>query len=165
MGKKGGARAVPAAGTIIITATGDLSLSHPTPSKLRRTVGGLSTRMSACPSTAELDFLSRPPNPMYAMQDYPTDYRFVLDSAALFHVPAGASATNPETWHIPHANIHSCFSTVGFCTPFVGNTPGLRCACAVLLTIKSTASSFLPRHPPLLSPSLSHNAARTPPRS
>lgn len=73
-----------------------------------------------------LEFLTRPPNPMYAMQDYPTDYRFAMDSAALAHVPINVSAATPqEKWHIPHANIHSCFSSVGFCTPFVGDTPGL----------------------------------------
>ena len=39
------------------------------------------------------------------------------------------SATVPATLSpsasIPHANIHSCVRTVGFCTPFVSNTPGL----------------------------------------
>lgn len=94
---------------------------------LRRGVGGVFTRMAACPPTVTLEFLSRPPNPMFAMEDYPTDYKFVMDSDQLFHTAVAAGASSPETWHIPHANIHSCFSTVGFCTPFIGNTPGLRC--------------------------------------
>lgn len=86
--------------------------------------------MGSCPATVSLEFLTRPPNPMYAMQDYPTDYRFVIDSEALNHVPINITSIeiNPTKYHIPHANIHSCFSNVGFCTPFVGNTPGLRYA-------------------------------------
>ena len=36
-------------------------------------------------------------------------------------VPSALNATDD----IPHANIHSCLRTVGFCTPFVSNTPGL----------------------------------------
>lgn len=77
--------------------------------------------MTACPPTVTLEFLTTPPNPMYAMRDYQSDYRFAFNITELNHVPN-------DNWHIPHANIHSCYSNVGFCTPFVGNTPGLRCA-------------------------------------
>jgi hypothetical protein len=89
-------------------------------------VSGITTRLSACPQSVQLEFLTRPPNPMYAMQDYPTDYLFAMNVSLLNHVADNTTLT--DWWDVPHANIHSCFATVGFCTPFVANTPGLRYA-------------------------------------
>jgi hypothetical protein len=83
--------------------------------------------MAGCPNVT-LTFLTQPPETMYSMQDYPTDYYFTVNDPTHAVVPVNTSASTPDVkWHIPHANIHSCVSSVGFCTPFVGNTPGLRC--------------------------------------
>lgn len=40
-------------------------------------------------------------------------------------VAHGMSTGSSEQFELPHANIHSCERKVGFCTPFVKNTPGL----------------------------------------
>jgi hypothetical protein len=89
----------------------------------RKTYNGTTSRMARCNESVSLEFLTRPPNPMYSMQDYPTDYRFTINSTRLGHVAHPVGSTD---WHIPHANIHSCVATVGFCTPLIGDTPGLR---------------------------------------
>lgn len=84
-------------------------------------------RMAGCPNVT-LKFLTQPPNPMYAMQDYPTEYYFAINDPAYDIVQHAPNNATPEVkWHIPHANIHSCVSSVGFCTPFVGNNSKLRC--------------------------------------
>ena len=42
--------------------------------------------------------------------------------------------------NIPHANVHSCVRSVGFCTPFVSNTPGLSTHSAALKATMSSAN-------------------------
>jgi hypothetical protein len=59
---------------------------------------------------------------MFAGQKYHTIYRFAVDPTTVSHYQYAVKGTK---WDVPHANIHSCVSTVGFCTPFIGNTPGL----------------------------------------
>jgi hypothetical protein len=54
-----------------------------------------------------------PPTQLAA--DTPYEVRYTME------VP---SMRSPEAL-IPHANIHSCVRTVGFCSPFVSDTPGL----------------------------------------
>ena len=55
------------------------------------------------------------------------------------HVP---SQRQPQP-DIPHANVHSCVRSVGFCTPFVSNQPGLSTHSAALQgTISSEDTIF-----------------------
>ena len=53
------------------------------------------------------------PSSLWSGQQYSVHYRML--------VPSSRSPTSL----IPHANVHSCVRSVGFCTPFVSNTPGL----------------------------------------
>ena len=81
-------------------------------------VNGGTTKLDSCPDDFKLEFILEPPKVMYGREYYPVQYRFSLDIDAIDHYQV-------NDVDIPHANIHSCVSTVGFCTPFVSNTPGL----------------------------------------
>jgi hypothetical protein len=80
------------------------------------------TRLSSCPAGAAITFVKPPPDTIFAGQKYQTVYRFAVDPAAANHYRWTVKGTK---WDVPHANIHSCVSTVGFCTPFIANTPSL----------------------------------------
>ena len=60
------------------------------------------------------------PSTLRAGQDYSVTYKATVPSS---RAPVGT---------IPHANVHSCLRDVGFCTPFVSNTPGLATHSAAL---------------------------------
>ena len=62
---------------------------------------------------ANLAFETTLPSDMEEGQTYSASYSMTVPSA---RCPSDS---------VPHANVHSCRRTVGFCTPFVSNTPGL----------------------------------------
>jgi len=71
-------------------------------------------------SGAEVIYEVPPPADMMQGSTYEVRYQMVVPS------------TRSPTGTIPHANIHSCDRNVGFCTPFVANTPGLSTHSAAL---------------------------------
>eukprot|EP00307_Rebecca_sp_RCC1486_P000185 CAMPEP_0119412484 /NCGR_PEP_ID=MMETSP1335-20130426/4907_1 /TAXON_ID=259385 /ORGANISM="Chrysoculter rhomboideus, Strain RCC1486" /LENGTH=959 /DNA_ID=CAMNT_0007437225 /DNA_START=56 /DNA_END=2935 /DNA_ORIENTATION=+ len=60
------------------------------------------------------------PDVLYSSTEYPVTFDAYIPSDNL-----ALSTVGEADYHIPHANIHSCVRSVGFCTPFVANTPGL----------------------------------------
>ena len=62
---------------------------------------------------ANVAFETTLPSDMEEGQTYSASYSMTVPSA---RCPSDS---------VPHANVHSCRRTVGFCTPFVSNTPGL----------------------------------------
>ena len=79
-------------------------------------------RLSSCPSDMTITWTKALPTMMYAQRTYNTLYTFAYNRAShggSYHLVGG------KLYDISHANIHSCWSNVGFCTPFIGNTPGL----------------------------------------
>lgn len=80
------------------------------------------SRLTSCPGDSTISFVTQPPAHLFAGQKYHTVYRFAVDPTTVSHYQYAVKGTK---WDVPHANIHSCVSTVGFCTPFIGNTPGL----------------------------------------
>ena len=74
------------------------------------TAGGTAEREQC--QGAQVSFLRRPSS-LVAYEAAVVEYDIL--------VPA---ARHPDC-NIPHANLHSCSQTVGFCNPFVANTPGL----------------------------------------
>jgi len=83
----------------------DITLCWVTP------VNGSATRTSC--NGADVIYTRAPADDMVGGEEYSVQWSMT--------VPV---ALNP-TSAVPHANIHSCYRSVGFCSPFVGNTPGL----------------------------------------
>ena len=72
--------------------------------------------LAACPTGLDVTFDTEPPETMHERREYDTTY--TLDASHL-------SSTFSGNVVVDHINIHSCLSNVGFCTPFIANTPGL----------------------------------------
>jgi len=83
----------------------DVTLCWATP------INGSSAREDC--SGAEVVYEDPPPSGMVQGDAYEVSYQMLVP------IPRSPTPT------IPHANIHSCERNVGFCTPFVANTPGL----------------------------------------
>ena len=78
-------------------------------------------------ASMNFDNLDALPSTLTADTEYPIKYTMKVPSGRM---PLAA---------IPHANVHSCVRSVGFCTPFVSNTPGLSTHSAALKgTISAT---------------------------
>jgi len=84
----------------------------------------ITTRLDECPDGLDIKFTKLIPEVVYEQQTYETVFEFTVDSSKGFNVVKQKNKNGLEV-DIPHANIHSCLAKVGFCTPFVGNTPGL----------------------------------------
>lgn len=82
-------------------------------------------QLAACPAELILTF-SDPllPNPLFSMRDYTAFFRVTVNGEALSLTSSLSSATQ-LSHEIYHANVHSCVSTVGFCSPAIANSPGL----------------------------------------
>lgn len=89
-----------------------------------RTSNSVTTRVAACPHELILTYHDPPPNPLYSMRDYISHFRVTVNEVALGVVYTTSAVTN-QSINLVHANVHSCVATVGFCTPAIGNTPGL----------------------------------------
>jgi len=89
-----------------------------------KVVNGVMSRAPACPAELILTFSDPPPNPLFSMRDYMSHFRATINGQALGLVSL-TSATTGLAHEIYHANVHSCVATVGFCSPFISNTPGL----------------------------------------
>ena len=89
-----------------------------------RVVNGVMSRAAACPPELIMTFSDPPPNPLFSMRDYVSHFRVTVNGAALGLVSLLSTSTGLRH-EIYHANVHSCVATVGFCSPFIGNTPGL----------------------------------------
>jgi hypothetical protein len=76
------------------------------------------TAMSECPGGITESWIKPLPEKMIAMTEYMVEYQLALDRSKFGH-KRGVTAD------IPHANIHSCITSRGACTPFVTNSPGL----------------------------------------
>lgn len=71
----------------------------------------------------EMRFTSEWPERLVELTNYSFSYTFTLPRWA---EPTGHRPSSSEQrYELPHANIHSCQRKVGFCTPFVEDTPGL----------------------------------------
>jgi hypothetical protein len=71
------------------------------------------------------------PQPSYASTEYDVTFEATIPQQRNIAL-AKDSGTN-MAYHVPHANIHSCLRKVGFCTPFVANTPELATHSAALV--------------------------------
>lgn len=80
-------------------------------------------QLPECPKGIYMDWNELLPEIMHADEDYPTSFRVYINESMGFH-PVPIKKSDGE-WEISHANIHSCLQKVGFCTPFVANSPGL----------------------------------------
>lgn len=89
-----------------------------------KVVNGVMSRAPACPAELILTFSDPPPNPLFSMRDYISHFRATVNGDALGLVSLTSAATG-LAHQIYHANVHSCVATVGFCSPFISNTPGL----------------------------------------
>ena len=83
---------------------------------------GESEQLPYCPPGLNMEF-QQPllPEQVRAHEENIAKYRFTIPPSFAVH----KQEKNGLHHDIPHANIHSCFSNIGFCTPFVKNTPGL----------------------------------------
>jgi len=112
-----------------VAITVDYDRSHgydvggPAPICWRR-VNNIDSRAAACPAELIMTFSDPPPNPLFSMRDYISYFRVTVNGAALGLTSLDSSGTGLQH-EITHANVHSCVATVGFCSPFIGNTPGL----------------------------------------
>ena len=79
--------------------------------RTNKTAGGEPTRVDCQGVSAEFSYSW--PRPLYAQQVYEVHWTLTVPPEL-----------NPST-DVDHANLHSCELNVGFCTPFVANTPGL----------------------------------------
>mmetsp|Transcript_12883 Transcript_12883/g.31299 ORF Transcript_12883/g.31299 Transcript_12883/m.31299 type:complete len:902 (+) Transcript_12883:88-2793(+) len=70
--------------------------------------------------TAYTSFTFNWPEILYSSTEYNVGFKAYIPNPEL-----STYDVNDVPYHIPHANIHSCVRSVGFCTPFVSNTPGL----------------------------------------
>jgi hypothetical protein len=111
-----------------------------------RVVNGVMSRAAACPPELILNFSDPPPNPLFSMRDYTASFRATVNGTALGLTSLYSAATGLRH-EIYHANVHSCVATVGFCSPFIGNTPGLSTHSPEKVLV---LPFFLP--PPFLSP-------------
>eukprot|EP00466_Bigelowiella_natans_P006284 jgi/Bigna1/79064/fgenesh1_pg.59_\ len=92
---------------------------------------GVQVSLVQCP-TNEIDAFWMPnfPETLYAGETFSVDYALQVGSGVEV-IPAINSEDDEYglggnlAFEIPHANIHSCISSRGACTPFVTNTPGL----------------------------------------
>eukprot|EP00820_Chromera_velia_P027914 Cvel_11325.t1-p1 / transcript=Cvel_11325.t1 / gene=Cvel_11325 / organism=Chromera_velia_CCMP2878 / gene_product=Signal peptide, CUB and EGF-like domain-containing, putative / transcript_product=Signal peptide, CUB and EGF-like domain-containing, putative / location=Cvel_scaffold709:203-3164(-) / protein_length=415 / sequence_SO=supercontig / SO=protein_coding / is_pseudo=false len=74
--------------------------------------------LSECPSAIELEWVDPPASVITSSDTDPVAYRFTIDT--------GSYPTHQINGHdIEHANIHSCLTSAGSCTPFVADSPGL----------------------------------------
>eukprot|EP00961_Rhodomonas_salina_P202312 2728709-Rhodomonas_salina.1 len=79
--------------------------------------------MSQCPDTVTALYDVAPPLEMFEGTEYPVTFSLTVDKSVHTVVPGKTKSDGPK--EVPHANIHSCISSRGACTPFVANTPGL----------------------------------------
>lgn len=76
--------------------------------------------LTACPQGLDISFDEEVPTVMHERELYSTTY--TLDAS--FLAPWGGP-TSQSGYTVPHANIHSCPSKIGYCTPFIANNPNL----------------------------------------
>ncbi len=93
-------------------------------------------QMPACPSDLKIEFTNPLPSEMRVGTTYYTNYRFYVDENSIT-----PQIIKNVQYEIPHANVHSCFSRVGFCTPFVTNTPSLATHTEAILS-NMTSSTY-----------------------
>jgi hypothetical protein len=93
------------------------------------------TKMGECPEGIALKWTKTLPEDMISMHEYTTTYSLTLSTEKFGHKKSGNN-------DIPHANIHSCITSRGACTPFVSNSPGLATHTEALVgDFKSSTSS------------------------
>jgi hypothetical protein len=71
------------------------------------------TKMAKCPDEITVKWTTPLPTDLVELTDYPVAWEVNAPGVVI------------DNNHVPHANIHSCIRSVGACTPFVSNTPGL----------------------------------------
>jgi len=101
-------------------------------------------QMPKCPSGMTMTFTLPLPESMRAMSAYTTAYTMTVDPSMGVITK---KTVKEKSVDVPHANIHSCLQKVGFCSPFVANTPGLATHTPALvgdlvLTEKSLTQTF-----------------------
>jgi len=95
----------------------------------KKTPGGASLEIT-CPGSTTISYVDFPPTgALSSATTYSVQYTLTVDETALtaaYNTTIVATAVSSgDLYTVPHANIHSCISHVGACTPFVANTPGL----------------------------------------
>ena len=88
------------------------------------TVTEVRTQLDACPDGLFIEFIKELPEIVYEGKTYESSFKLTVDPTKGYVVEKQANSADVLV-DIPHANIHSCLAKIGFCTPFVGNTPGL----------------------------------------
>eukprot|EP00873_Tetraselmis_striata_P044856 jgi/Tetstr1/465120/TSEL_009843.t1 len=79
--------------------------------------------LAACPLSILLQFDTALPQQLEEGRGYEVEYSLMIDTSKVPVVAMTPPGGMPA--EITHANIHSCFSRIGTCTPFVEDTPGL----------------------------------------
>lgn len=74
-------------------------------------------QLASCPTGLSLNFEVVPPDVMYENKEYAISYVLRVDQSS----PETVGLMPYSALDIPHSNIHSCFASVGFCTPFISN--------------------------------------------
>ena len=86
---------------------------------------GETVQLNECPPNVNLDWTSEPPSQgMVAGGSYPVTANLTLGTNDAPQQVGSANNLLPvlkDTNHVPHFNIHSCYSSVAFCTPMVAN--------------------------------------------
>jgi len=104
----------------------DVTLCWATPS------GGTAAREDCDGSKVEYTWSM--PDPFYGRTDYNVTFRGTVAEKGSATAHGGLTVDGPTevtdgsekyAFDFVHSNIHSCVRSVGFCTPFISNTPGL----------------------------------------
>ena len=85
------------------------------------------TQLNECPVGLGMSFIAAPPTRMMADASYDISYNMTIGGPAnpnVIGVGASAVVVSGDV-EVPHANLHSCFSKISFCTPFIANDGSL----------------------------------------
>ena len=91
----------------------------------------LTAMQSSFPPGLETGYLIEPPEDMEEGSSYHVEFFIAIDTS-IYHLKNQTVEDDLPKFDVPHANLHSCLSHIGFCTPMVSNTPGLATHSAAL---------------------------------
>ena len=82
---------------------------------------------SECPDYVSLTFSQPPPVKMFEGEEYAVEFSVTVNRSALAIAPVAQRSDDlvGPLVDVSHANVHSCFSAAGSCTPFIEASPGL----------------------------------------
>ena len=109
---------------------GDFALGDDVPVCWRTNMnisGSAPEKLNECPLGVTIEFIEPLlPYNMINMGNYLAYYRIAVPVYPTSAFTLKLTLVNEQPCHLVHVNIHSCFSSVSDCTPFIANTPTLR---------------------------------------